>query len=65
MLNSHRRNTQVMAEVDQSKMLNMTSLSVKATLFLIGNTNVGKQLFEQDRAVGLCVPLRLFVFTDA
>lgn len=55
----------VMAEVDQGKMLSMTGLSVKATLFLIGNPNVGKQLFEQDRAVGLYVPLRLFVFTDA
>jgi uncharacterized protein (DUF302 family) len=46
-------------------MLSMTGLSVKATLFLIGNPNVGKQLFEQDRGVGLYVPLRLFVFTDA
>ncbi|MGI8958308.1 MAG: DUF302 domain-containing protein [Bryobacteraceae bacterium] len=55
----------VMADVDQGKMLSMTGLSVKATLFLIGNPNVGKQLFEQDRAVGLYVPLRLFVFTDA
>ena len=55
----------VMAAVDQGKMLSMTGLSVKATLFLIGSPNVGRQLFEQDRAVGLYVPLRLFVFTDA
>jgi uncharacterized protein (DUF302 family) len=55
----------VMAEVDQGKMLSMTGLHLQAKLFLIGNPNVGKQLFEQDHAVGLYVPLRLFVYTDA
>lgn len=55
----------VMAEVDQGKMLSMTGLQLKAKLFLIGNPNVGKQLFEQDRAVGLYVPLRLAVYSDA
>ncbi|MBI4907281.1 MAG: DUF302 domain-containing protein [Acidobacteria bacterium] len=55
----------VMAEVDQGKMLSMTGLQLKATLFLIGNPNVGKQLFEQDHAVGLYVPLRLSVYSDA
>ncbi len=54
----------VMAEVDQGKMLSMTGLSLKATLFLIGNPVVGKQLFEQDHAVGLYVPLRIFVYSD-
>lgn len=55
----------VMAEVDQGKMLSMAGLQLKATLFLIGNPNVGKQLFEQDHAVGLYVPLRLAVYSDA
>jgi uncharacterized protein (DUF302 family) len=54
----------VMAEVDQGKMLSMTGLSLKAKLFLIGNPVVGKQLFEQDHAVGLYVPLRIFVYSD-
>jgi len=54
----------VMAEVDQGKMLSMTGLSLKAKLFLIGNPNVGKQLFEQNHGVGLYVPLRLFVYAD-
>jgi uncharacterized protein (DUF302 family) len=54
----------VMAEVDQGKMLSMTGLSLKATLFLIGNPVVGKQLFEQDHGVGLYVPLRIFVYSD-
>lgn len=54
----------VMAQVDQGKMLSMTGLSLKATLFLIGNPTVGKQLFEQSHAVGLYVPLRISVYTD-
>lgn len=53
----------VMAEVDQGKMLSMTGLTLKAKLFLIGNPVVGKQLFEQDHAVGLYVPLRIFVYS--
>jgi uncharacterized protein (DUF302 family) len=54
----------VMAQVDQGKMLSMTGLSLKATLFLVGNPTVGKQLFEQDHAVGLYIPLRISVYTD-
>ncbi len=55
----------IMAEVDQGKMLSMTGLTLKATVYLIGNPVVGKQLFEQDHSVGLYVPLRIFVYTDA
>jgi uncharacterized protein (DUF302 family) len=55
----------VMAEVDQGKMLSMTGLALKATLFIVGNPTVGKQLFEQDHGVGLYVPLRVFVYADA
>jgi uncharacterized protein (DUF302 family) len=54
----------VMAQVDQGKMLSMTGLSLKATLFLVGNPTVGKQLFEQNHAVGLYVPLRISVYMD-
>lgn len=54
----------VMAEVNQGKMLSMTGLNLKATLFVIGNPTVGKQLFEQDHGVGLYVPLRIFVYAD-
>lgn len=54
----------IMAQVDQGKMLSMTGLKLNATLYLIGNPVVGKQLFEQNHAVGLYVPLRLFVFGD-
>lgn len=45
-------------------MLSMTGLSLKATLFVVGNPTVGNQLFEQDHDVGLYVPLRVFVYTD-
>ncbi len=51
----------VMASVDQGNMLSMTGLKLKATLFLVGNPTVGKQLFEQDHGVGLYVPVRVFV----
>ena len=54
----------IMAEVDQGNMLSMTGFSLKAKLLLIGNPNVGKQLFEQNHSVGLYVPLRLFVYND-
>lgn len=54
----------VMAQVDQGNMLSMTGLSLKATLFLVGNPTVGKKLFEQDHGVGLYVPLRVFVYED-
>lgn len=52
----------IMAEVNQGKMLSMTGLSLKATLFLIGNPTVGKQILEQDHAAGLYVPLRVYVY---
>ena len=54
----------VMATVDQGNMLSMTGLNLKATLFLVGNPTVGKKLFEQNHAVGLYVPLRVFVYQD-
>lgn len=54
----------VMAEVNQGKMLSMTGLRLNATLYLIGNPTVGKQLFEQNHGVGLYVPLRVFVYDD-
>jgi uncharacterized protein (DUF302 family) len=54
----------VMAEVNQGKMLSMAGFNMKGTLFIVGNPTVGKQLFEQDRAVGLYVPLRVFVYAD-
>ena len=52
----------VMAQVDQGHMLSMTGLSLKATLFLVGNPTVGKKLFDQNHGVGLYVPLRVFVY---
>lgn len=55
----------VMAEVNQGNMLSMAGFSLKATLFIVGNPTVGKQIFEQDRAAGLYVPLRVFVYSDA
>jgi uncharacterized protein (DUF302 family) len=52
----------VMATVDQGNMLAMTGLKMKGTLFLVGNPTVGKQVFEQDHAAGLYLPLRVYVY---
>ena len=54
----------VMAQVDQGNMLSMAGLKLKATLFLVGNPTVGKEVFEQNHGVGLYVPLRVFVYED-
>lgn len=55
----------VLAEVDHGKVLSMTGLKVQAKLFLVGNPMVGKQLFEQTNAVGLYIPVRLYIYADA
>jgi len=52
----------VMSTVDQGNMLKMTGLSLKGTLFLVGNPNVGKQVFEKDPAAGLYLPLRVYIY---
>jgi uncharacterized protein (DUF302 family) len=54
----------VLAEVDHGKILSMTGLKLNATLFMIGNPTVGKQLFDENHSVGLYVPLRLYVYSD-
>jgi uncharacterized protein (DUF302 family) len=54
----------VLAEVDHGKILSMTGLKLNAKLFLVGNPMVGKQLFDQTHAVGLYIPVRLYVYTD-
>lgn len=52
----------VMSAVDQGNMLKMTGLNMQGTLFLVGNPNVGKQVFEKDPAAGLYLPLRVYIY---
>lgn len=52
----------VMSTVDQGNMMKMAGLDMKGTLFLIGNPNVGKQVFEKDPAAGLYLPLRVYIY---
>lgn len=52
----------VMGKLNQGRMLSMTGLNLKAESFLVGNPNVGKKLFSADHAVGLYVPVRIFVY---
>ena len=55
----------VMGHLNQGKMLSMTGLQLKGESFLVGNPNMGKKLFTADRAVGLFVPVRIFVYEDS
>lgn len=55
----------VLAEVDHGKILSMTGLKLKARLFMVGSPTVGKELFTENYGVGLYVPIRLYVYTDA
>lgn len=55
----------VMGTVDQGNMLKMTGLDMKGTLFLVGNPNVGKQVFEKDPAAGLYLPVRVYIYQSA
>jgi len=52
----------IMSTVDQGNMLKMTGLEPKGTLFLVGNPNVGKQVFEHNPAAGLYLPLRVYIY---
>lgn len=52
----------VMGTVDQGNMLKMTGLNMKGTLFLVGNPNVGKMVFENDPAAGLYLPVRVYIY---
>jgi uncharacterized protein (DUF302 family) len=52
----------VMSTVDQGNMLKMTGLEMKGTLFLVGNPNVGEQVFEHNPAAGLYLPLRMYIY---
>lgn len=55
----------ILGTVDQGNVLSMTGLHLKATLFLVGNPTVGKQVFEQNRAADLYLPFRISVYEDA
>ena len=40
----------VMADVDQGNTMKMVDLNLRATIFLVGNPTVGRQVFERDPA---------------
>jgi uncharacterized protein (DUF302 family) len=52
----------IMSTVDQGNMLKMTGLKMNGTLFLVGNPNVGKQIFEHNPGAGLYLPLRVYIY---
>ncbi len=54
----------VMGEIHQGKVLEMTGIKVKSETLFVGNPNVGKQLFSEERGVGLVVPIRINIYAD-
>ena len=54
----------VLAEINHGKILSMTGLTLNAESIFIGNPNVGKDAFTDNKAVGLAIPIRLNVYED-
>jgi uncharacterized protein (DUF302 family) len=54
----------VLAEINHGKILSMTGLSLKGESLFIGNPNVGKEAFSDNKAVGLAIPIRLNVYEE-
>lgn len=52
----------VLAEINHGKILSMTGIDVKGVSLFVGNPQIGKQLFNSDRGVGLAVPIRLNIY---
>lgn len=52
----------VMGNLNQGHVLSMTGLRLQGQAFFVGNPNMGKKLFSADHAVGLFVPVRIFVY---
>lgn len=54
----------VMGEIHQGKVLEMTGIKVKSETLFVGNPNVGKKLFSEERGVGLVIPIRINIYAD-
>ncbi|MGK7872726.1 MAG: DUF302 domain-containing protein [Xenococcaceae cyanobacterium] len=52
------------AHFESGRVLSLCGKPKKAKLYVIGNPLIANQMFEQNPAVGLYVPLRLFVYDD-
>jgi uncharacterized protein (DUF302 family) len=54
----------IFSQVEHGKLMSLAGKNKKAKLYIIGNPLIANQMFEQNPAVGLYVPLRLFVYDD-
>lgn len=54
----------VLAEINHGKILSMTGLSLNGEALFIGNPNVGKDAFTDNKAVGLAIPIRVNVYEE-
>lgn len=54
----------VLAEINHGKILSMTGLTLSAQSIFVGNPNVGKEAFSDNKSVGLAIPIRLNVYEE-
>lgn len=59
-----RAGSMVLGEINQAEILSQrTGLQIEgAHAFLVGNPTMGKQVFQTDRAIGVVVPPRIYVW---
>ncbi|MBE9144257.1 DUF302 domain-containing protein [Planktothrix mougeotii] len=54
----------IFTHLESGKVLSLCGKFKQAKLYIIGNPLIANQMFEEDPAVGLYVPLRLFVYDE-
>jgi uncharacterized protein (DUF302 family) len=54
----------IFTHLESGKVLSLCGKFKQARLYIIGNPLIANQMFEEDPAVGLYVPLRLFVYDE-
>ncbi|WP_254174033.1 DUF302 domain-containing protein [Planktothrix pseudagardhii] len=54
----------IFTHLESGKVLSLCGKFKQAKLYIMGNPLIANQMFEEDPAVGLYVPLRLFVYDE-
>jgi uncharacterized protein (DUF302 family) len=54
----------IFTHLESGKVLSLCGKFKQAKLYIIGNPLIANRMFEEDPAVGLYVPLRLFVYDE-
>ncbi|WYL99127.1 MAG: DUF302 domain-containing protein [Gloeotrichia echinulata CP02] len=54
----------IFSQIEHGKLMSLLGKNKNAKLYIIGNPLIANQMLEENPAVGLYVPLRLFVYDD-